>query len=147
MALYGLEVTDGMSAAEIQHQIDRLGADTLFQAAMGDLFLTERKKAAQALQQDLFERHQRAAEAERFQAASLPPGASPERARALLDKWMAEPKFRAVLNSPEDPAFERVAQFQEQLVTWANPLAGGSGSIDAQAAPRPGAADGNEGGE
>lgn len=147
MTLYDIEISDGMSAAEIQHQIDRLNADGLFQAAMDDMFLTDRKKAARALREDLFQRHHRAAEAERFQAAALPPGASPEQARALLDKWMADPRFRAVLNSPENPAFERVAEFQEQLVTWANPPAAGPQPIDTQAPPTPGTADSMEGGE
>lgn len=147
MTLYDIEVLDGMNAAEIRHQIDRLNANALFQEALGDLFQTERKRAANALREDLMARHHRAHEAERFQAASLPPGASPEQARALLDKWMADPRFRAVLNSPENPAFERVVEFQEQLVTWANPPAQVAQSIDTMAGPVTGAADGMEGGE
>lgn len=136
--VYGITLPANASADRIAAAQLQLMRNPRWREDMAGLFAVKRN--AKAAQEQLTRAHQAAIDAERQQLAALPSDVTPEQAQAYLrDVFMADPRFRAVLNSAgeDHPLYARLVAFQDQLVAWAHPPERVVSSDDPAPAPEP----------
>lgn len=125
--VFDIELYDGSTSDEIEHQMHRLRNHPLWVEAVSDPMHPGNKMARRAID-GLVRAKDEAMEAERFRPSPPPADVSPEAARAMHDRLIADPAFRRAYRDAGDPRQDRLTNVVQQLLHWAHPPDAGKGA-------------------